>query len=60
MDDREHGTDGAETVVTVELTPCASGTNLRLTHMDFYGEASAKQHEEGWHDVLGHLDGTLR
>jgi uncharacterized protein YndB with AHSA1/START domain len=55
----KRGTDGAETVVTVELTPSPSSTALRLSHTGFYDEASAKQHEEAWHHVLGHLDETL-
>ncbi len=54
------GTDGAETVVTVDLTPSSSGATLLLTHIGFYDEAGARQHEEAWNHVLAHLDDILR
>ena len=49
------GTCGAETVVTVELQPTATGTRIRLTHAGFYDDASAKQHEV-WSQILATLD----
>jgi uncharacterized protein YndB with AHSA1/START domain len=52
-------TGGAETVVTVELTPRDGGTLLRLSHAGFPNEESRKRHEDAWPKVLAHLDQQL-
>ena len=53
------GTEGAETVVTVELQPKGSRTCLTLTHAGFAGEAARDRHREAWPMVLAQLDQQL-
>ncbi len=50
------GSEGAETVVTVELVPTASGTRLRLAHAGFADEAARDRHSQAWPLVLEQLD----
>lgn len=54
------GTKGAETVVTVQLTPSAAGTRLQLTHAGFPDEESRRQHADAWPQVLEQLDQRIR
>ncbi len=42
------GTEGAETIVRVELAPKGAGTQLRLTHSGFVSESSRDAHQENW------------
>jgi uncharacterized protein YndB with AHSA1/START domain len=53
------GTEGAETVVTVELAPHGTGTHLRLTHAGFATAGARDQHRQAWPDVLAQLDDRL-
>jgi uncharacterized protein YndB with AHSA1/START domain len=53
------GTDGAETLLRIELGATASGTLLRLTHRGFYDEEASKRHADAWPQVLQHLDEVL-
>jgi hypothetical protein len=55
-----NGTDGAETVVRVELLPTESGTALTLRHGGFYDDAARDRHLDAWPRVLEHLDRTLQ
>ncbi|MGO8871224.1 MAG: SRPBCC family protein [Acidimicrobiales bacterium] len=54
-----NGTDGAETVVKIELEEIGSGTQLRLTHSGFYDARSAQNHADSWPRILSHLETTL-
>ena len=53
------GEDG-ETLVTVDLTPTAGGTELSLRHERFTEGAQRDQHAQGWHDCLDRLPTWLR
>lgn len=55
------GTEGAETVITVELSPAVSGadTHLWLTHTGFFDDEAAQRHQDAWPHVLAHLDDVL-
>ncbi len=50
------GIRGAETIVTVDLTPKNAGTHLRLTHSGFADEESRDNHAAAWPLVLDALD----
>ncbi|MEZ0470298.1 SRPBCC family protein [Luteimonas salinilitoris] len=54
------GTEGAETMVTVELEGTACGTRLRLTHAGFADAAARDKHAAAWPDVLEQLEKRLQ
>ena len=53
-------TKGAETLVTVKLTPHDGGTQLQLTHAGFPDEESRDRHNEAWPKVLAQLDQKIK
>lgn len=50
------GTLGAETVVTLELSPQNGGTNVKLTHAGFTDESIRDGHADAWPQALAILD----
>jgi uncharacterized protein YndB with AHSA1/START domain len=50
------GTDGAETVVTVELHPTERGCRLELRHTGFAEERACDRHRQAWPFVLDQLE----
>ncbi|HEY4299893.1 MAG TPA: SRPBCC domain-containing protein [Candidatus Didemnitutus sp.] len=55
------GTDGAETILTVEFITAGKECRVRLTHAGFHTEAAAKQHEDAWRGpVLDELERKFR
>jgi uncharacterized protein YndB with AHSA1/START domain len=53
------GTAGAETVLSIVLTPAGTGTVVRLSHAGFVTESAGREHEHAWHVVLRNLDTIL-
>ena len=53
------GTQGAETVLRIELEAKGDATEVRLTHSGFVSEKSHKGHEENWPLALEILAGAL-
>jgi len=50
------GTDGAETIVTVELKPIGRATRLTLKHAGFAAEEARDRHRQAWPLVLAQLE----
>lgn len=55
----EGGTEGAETVLTIELTAHDETTFLHLTHAGFPNEASRNKHQEAWPYILDQLENRM-
>lgn len=53
------GTEGAETVLRIELRPRGEGTELRLTHSGFVSEKARDGHQTAWPQALELLDKAL-
>ncbi len=56
----ELGTQGAETVVRVELSPKDNGTFLKFTHAGFANQKSHDDHKEAWPYAFEELDKALQ
>ena len=53
------GTQGAETILRIELSPTETGTRVRLTHTGFPNEAARDGHQENWPLALEILEQSL-
>jgi uncharacterized protein YndB with AHSA1/START domain len=54
------GTEGAETIVTVELQQSSAGTRLHLKHAGFPNAAARDRHREAWPLVLDQIAASLK
>lgn len=53
------GTQGAETILRIELVPTGDATEIHLTHSGFVNEKSLNGHEENWPLALEILDEAI-
>lgn len=53
------GTEGAETLLSIEIAEEGTGSVLELKHSGFPDEASMRRHEQAWIGILTHLDKVL-
>ena len=53
------GTQGAETVLRIEIVPGDGATEVRLSHSGFVSEASRDGHQENWPLALEILESAL-
>jgi uncharacterized protein YndB with AHSA1/START domain len=56
----ESSVEKGVSLVTVTLTPEASGTRLHLTHQQLANEVSQDRHRSGWSTLLGRLESLLQ
>lgn len=59
-DGEEVGTEGAETVIRLELTPKDNGTQVKFTHSGFVNERSRDGHAENWPLAFDELERALQ
>ncbi len=50
------GTERAETILTIELAPSGSGTQVQLTHAGFPSEVLRDAHAQAWPLILALID----
>jgi uncharacterized protein YndB with AHSA1/START domain len=53
------GTLGMESIVRVDFEAADGGTKVTLTHRGLPDEKNKNEHEGGWTEILGWLDGRL-
>jgi uncharacterized protein YndB with AHSA1/START domain len=53
------GTEGAETILSIEVAPSENGCTLFLEHRGFYDQDGADRHGSSWEQILDHLDRRL-
>jgi uncharacterized protein YndB with AHSA1/START domain len=53
------GTEGAETVLSVEIAEEGAGSLVDLKHAGFPNQESMQRHEQAWIGILSHLDKVL-
>jgi uncharacterized protein YndB with AHSA1/START domain len=58
-DDDEEPWKSHDSLVTVELSDCEGGTEIRLIHVDLPTEQSRRGHNEGWNSCLDKLERRL-
>jgi uncharacterized protein YndB with AHSA1/START domain len=54
------GTEGAETVIRVELAPKDKGTTVRFTHSGFVNERSRDGHQDNWPLAFAELQQAIK
>lgn len=55
----EGGTNGAETVLSIEIEPLDDGSKVTLVHRGFYDQQAADHHGTSWSAILEALDQRL-
>lgn len=53
------GSPDAETLVSVELRPAGSGTEMTLTHTKFATDRSRDMHSQGWSGCIAKLERAM-